>query len=211
MAPEPEVRDPKPEEIQQKIEETRSALTEKLETLENEVRGTVQNVTSTVEDTIENVKETVHETVQTVKRTFDLNYQVDRHPWGMVGLSFASGLVSAALLQGARHRYYPARSYEANLGFQSAPHSTARAAEGPSVLGWLANQFQPELEKVKEMAIGAAIGFIRDAVKQSVPPSMTNQISEVFDSATQKLGGRPVSGPILETPHHAVPPGRAAW
>jgi ElaB/YqjD/DUF883 family membrane-anchored ribosome-binding protein len=103
--------DPQPDVIREQIEETRSSLTEKLETLEAEVKGTVESAKEavqetletakeTVQDTISSVKETVHNASETVKRTFDLPYQVDRHPWGMVLLSFAGGLVGGAFLGG---------------------------------------------------------------------------------------------------------------
>src|SRR5919204_269414 len=84
--------------IRQQIDQTRSSLTEKLETLEQEVRGTVQSAKATVEETIENVRSTVHGTVESVKRTFDVNYQVDRHPWVMMGGSVLAGYAVGCLL-----------------------------------------------------------------------------------------------------------------
>src|SRR5436305_1512 len=83
-------------QIRQDIEQTRESLTEKLEVLEYEVKetiadakdtvtGTIETAKQTVEDITSNVKETVQDTVATVKRTFDLPYQVNQHPWGMIG------------------------------------------------------------------------------------------------------------------------------
>src|SRR5262249_54043362 len=83
--------DAEPEVIRQDIEQTRSALTEKLETLEEEVMGTVRNAKETVEETIENVAETVQETVETVQRTFDLEYQMQQRPWVLIGGSVGAG------------------------------------------------------------------------------------------------------------------------
>ena len=40
---------------------------------------------------METVKGTVGETVETVKRTFDVPYQVDQHPWLMVGGATLAG------------------------------------------------------------------------------------------------------------------------
>ena len=92
--------DQEPEVIRQQIDQTRSALTEKLETRENQVRDTVTNAKTTVEETIGSVKSTVHETVATVKRTFDLPYQVERHPWGMFGGSILVGYLVGTLWPG---------------------------------------------------------------------------------------------------------------
>ena len=55
--------------IRKKMEETRTSLTEKLETLEEQVAGTVQGATAAVSDTVETVKDSVEETVSTVKDT----------------------------------------------------------------------------------------------------------------------------------------------
>src|SRR5262245_24400559 len=94
-----------PEMIRQQMEETRSALTEKLETLEHQVIGTVaeantavadtvDNVKEAVQDTVEVVKETVQETVESVKQTLDISVQMDRHPWLFLGASVAAGYVA---------------------------------------------------------------------------------------------------------------------
>lgn len=109
MADEPEV-------IRDQMQETRTALTEKLEALESQVSSTVQNATSAVTDTVQAVKEsvsdtvgsvkdTVEETVETVKDSvrdvFDLPGHVDRHPWVAMLGSVAAGYVAGRLLHGA--------------------------------------------------------------------------------------------------------------
>ncbi len=75
----------------QGIENTRSAMTEKLDKLEARVRETVEGAQSSVADIVETVKDTVGETVETVKRTLDVQYQVDQHPWLMVGGAALAG------------------------------------------------------------------------------------------------------------------------
>lgn len=108
----------------QNIEDTRLAMTEKLEMLEERVRETVEGAASTVEDIVGNVKETVDttveavkqtveetkssvegivenvkgtvgETVESVKHTFDLSYQVNQRPWLMVGGAVVAGYLLA--------------------------------------------------------------------------------------------------------------------
>jgi prophage DNA circulation protein len=51
----------------QDIEDTRSAITEKLEILEERVRETVEGAQSSVEDIVENVKDMVDTTVEAVR------------------------------------------------------------------------------------------------------------------------------------------------
>src|SRR5687768_15493213 len=90
--------------IREKMEGTRSSLTEKLETLEKQVVNTVQDATSSVTETVEAVKDTVNtvretvqdtvqDTVNTVKGFFDIPGHVNRHPWAAVGGSVAVGFI----------------------------------------------------------------------------------------------------------------------
>jgi len=107
--------EPEPEVIRQQMEETRSALTDKLEKLENQVIGTVQEATSAVadsvgtvkeavQDTVASVKESVQATVETVKETFDLPRQVEKRPWTMLVGSAALGFLGGYLLGGGREQ-----------------------------------------------------------------------------------------------------------
>jgi ElaB/YqjD/DUF883 family membrane-anchored ribosome-binding protein len=197
MATEPDVTD-----LHQEIDQTRADLTEKLETLESQVRETVASATENVGETIENVTSTVQETVDTVKRTFDLRYQVQERPWTMVGSAVVAGLVVGAVVgQQSRARTWGQASH-GPAGFlapqPSRPEPSLPAREQPSFLDGLAQRFEPEVEKVKGLAIGFVAELIRDWVKQAVP-AFRQQIEEVMNSATTKLGGEPVRGPVFET------------
>jgi ElaB/YqjD/DUF883 family membrane-anchored ribosome-binding protein len=228
MASEPDVN-----RLHEEIDQTRANLTEKLQTLENQVMGTVQSalgtvsnarenvegtieqVTSTVQETVETVKSTVEETVEQVKKTFDLDYQMQVRPWFLVGGSVAAGLLVGALVgresRGVRHGGfrgftghhpgpYPPAEGRAAPEMESAGTYLAPRSEpaGPSFFQGLLQQFRPELEKVKEMAIGYAAGAVRDMVKQSLP-AFGQQIDEIMNDVTNKLGGTPVQGPVLST------------
>jgi ElaB/YqjD/DUF883 family membrane-anchored ribosome-binding protein len=109
-----------PELIRDQMQETRTALTEKLEALEQKVTGTVdstasavaetvQNLTDTVQETVGTVKETVastvdtvsetvESTVETVKDTFDIPGHVQRHPWIAMAGSVATGFLLGRML-----------------------------------------------------------------------------------------------------------------
>ena len=63
MAHEPE------EMIKQQMLETRAALADKLETLEQQVVGTVHSATSAVTDTVACVKEAVQQTVESARES----------------------------------------------------------------------------------------------------------------------------------------------
>jgi ElaB/YqjD/DUF883 family membrane-anchored ribosome-binding protein len=205
MAQEPDV-------IRQEIEETRASLTDKIETLEAEVRDTVQTARATVEQTIESVKDTVHGTVDSVKQTFDVRHHVEAHPWGMFGGSVLAGLAIGWLLPGrprperwmvhraadsARPNGKPTESLASSEATERWPRDLKAEASGPGLLERLADQFGDEIEKVKGIAIGAAVSALRDLAKQQLP-SLAPQIDEVMNSATTKLGGEPIRGPLFE-------------
>src|SRR5271166_5960334 len=88
------------DEMRQEIDCTRAAMADKLEALEDRVMGTVQSAQETVEDSLQLAKDTV----ATVKRNFDLKYQVEQHPWMMVGGCFLAGLAVGGLFLRVRRR-----------------------------------------------------------------------------------------------------------
>ena len=119
--------------LRQQISESRGALAEKLEMLEEKVAEsvhsatasvaeatasvveTVQNATasvsetvgsvnSAVQGTVENVKNTMSETVQSLKESFDLFEQTRRHPWPTIAGAVAVGFVAARLLNSDERR-----------------------------------------------------------------------------------------------------------
>jgi ElaB/YqjD/DUF883 family membrane-anchored ribosome-binding protein len=217
-----EVTDLDPEEakLRQEMEDTRTSMTEKLERLEtkvastvegaaNAVTETVESVKGAVEGTVETVKESVQGTVEAVKDTFNLSLQVDRHPWLMVGGSVAVGFAVGHLVGGST----PATETTSQPAAARKPHKhhgngfsgaapekgrTAAKAEGPSLLGKLTQQFGPEIDKLKGLALGAMLGLVRDMVNKATPPQVGSQIAQVIDDITCKLGGKPIAGPVSE-------------
>jgi ElaB/YqjD/DUF883 family membrane-anchored ribosome-binding protein len=220
--------DNEPEEvIKHQMLETRASLAEKLETLEQQVVGTVQSATNAVADTVESVKEavqdtvekaksSVQETVEAVKETFDLPRQVRAHPWAMVGGSVALGYVGGCLLERARsrakERYYepapslstlahrPKSERDGGLANSHAPFSREAApllADQQGLLSGVGETFKTELTKLKGLALGTMLGAVRDMVTQRLPPQLAPDLAEVIDNLTVKLGGKPIEGPVL--------------
>jgi len=212
--------------IRHRIDETRSALTEKLETLEREVRGTVcdarEAVTGTVEtvrdtlnSTVFNVRDSVNSTVGTVRETVEdamcslkealnLEHQTQAHPWIMLGGSMAAGYVVGCMLP------EPGRKHErATLSHPAYTHQTGEASAWrqpqdsapaqPGIMSGLMKQFGPEIDKVKGLAIGAALGLVRDLLKQQVPQNFAANVDELINNVTTKLGGEPVHGSVLSS------------
>jgi ElaB/YqjD/DUF883 family membrane-anchored ribosome-binding protein len=210
--------DQEPETIKQDIEQTASSLKDKVEMLEEKVVGTVKGTTEAVSDTVENVKEsvaetietvkeTVSETVQSVKQAFDVCYQTRQHPWLMMCGSMAAGFAVGKLLgprrsESARSDALPTSSATA---YQAAPtrqtaYASAPSTNGirPGLLSRFFGKFEPEINQVKEMAIGTMFGFLRDLAKQALPERLSAKVDDVMNRVTTKLGGEPIHGPVMQ-------------
>lgn len=207
----------------QSVQGTVDSVRDTMENVTGSVGGAVEGVkesfagaAASMQDTFagaaESVRETFHNVSESVRDTFDFPKQVDRHPWLMVGGAVAVGFVAGKLLD-----YGP----EAMEAVHSAAHTGGRLAQSAASLaaatasaagatasasgGWMAaleKMFGPEVSKVKEMAIGALGGILRDVAVQAAPEPMARQVREIIDGLTSKLGGKPVDGPVL-TPRPA--------
>jgi len=234
------------EVIRQQMEDTRTSLTAKLETLEEKLVSTVQETTSAVQETVSTVKETVHEgveavhetvatvkegvneSVETVKDFFDIQAQVNHHPWLMVGGSVAVGFTLGMLTNRASsmpmHSSYGGNGHGWNgngIGYkaattngnghgwaqQSAPMPTASApapaapaapatsatsAPASTVVSSLLSMFGPEIDRLKGLALGAALGTVREMLATSVPSHLGDQLRGIVDDVTRKVGGQPL-------------------
>jgi hypothetical protein len=207
------------EMIKHQMEETRSSLTEKLETLEEKVVDTVEGTTHAVTDTVENVKEAVEETVEKVKDSvtttvktvtnlFNLKLQTERHPWVMMGGSVAAGFVLGRL-QDRVFSQSPALAscppvstgrWEEGYAESRRPETGYAASAPPARESWLSgltSLFGPEINKLKSLAIGTLFGAAREMISKAVPGEIGNRITEVIDRITTKLGGEPLPASAL--------------
>jgi ElaB/YqjD/DUF883 family membrane-anchored ribosome-binding protein len=206
MDKESDLSNQRPEEIRHQIEETRSSLTEKLETLEHEVKetvrgatdavvGTVQSVRSTVECTVEAVKGTVESTLESVRRTFDVQRQVKNHPWAMVGGSIALGyLVGSVTARQRRPVNYVSGGYaSADTGwsppepsssdrFEEARKTLADTSREQSEGGWpqetsFLSQVAQEFAPELEQVKKLAIGVAIGLVRDAIKDAIPENLS----------------------------------
>jgi len=210
-----------PEVIHRQMEETRTALQEKLETLEEQVKNTVQGATEAVSDTVETVKDavqetvatvkdTVQETVTSVKETLDLSRQVRQHPWGMFLGATAVGFLGTRWLRGvgtptrlagqprATTNGEMANGRYTNVNLPPQPLTSAQPnGTQPSVKrSWFSDRYQEEMTKLKALALGVIGGTVREILTESTAPTLAEPIKEMVDGITAKLGGRVMESPI---------------
>ena len=206
------------EVIRNQMDETRSALAEKLEILENQVTGTVLEATEAVSESVGNVKEAVETTVQavqesvrdaveSVKDAFDLRAQVAAHPWIVMGGAAALGFLGGCLTRNSASRQQataPEQSSASTSRSSDIEHVGAAAEpvptsspRHPSWTAQLEEVFGEELKQVKGLALGTLMSLARDLVVKAAPPQMASQLSELADNLTVKLGGQPMHGKLL--------------
>jgi ElaB/YqjD/DUF883 family membrane-anchored ribosome-binding protein len=130
------------EVIRQQMDETRAAMSDKIETLENQVVDTVQAATAAVSETVGSVKDIVHDSLQTVKDsvqdtvesvkdTFDLPRQVNRRPWTMFAGAAALGYLGGYLLSGSNGSHAGRSEKSDSVGLAVRAH-TAMKGNGAS-------------------------------------------------------------------------------
>jgi len=194
--------------IRDQMAETRTALSEKLEALQEQVVGTVEGTTRTVtetvsavqeavEDTVGTVKESVQETVETVKSAFDLTEHTQKHPWLMVGGAVAVGYVGGRLLMGHDYTALPPGSN--GTAAPAPPSRTAAAASAVSsaasgAASWLESLAGPLMKQVEGLALGVLAGVAADLVQSSAPEAMRGQLHEMVEKFASGVGTTPIRG-----------------
>jgi ElaB/YqjD/DUF883 family membrane-anchored ribosome-binding protein len=211
-----------PELIRDQMQDTRTALTEKLDTLGQKVAETVESITTpvtetvqtvkeAVSNTVETVKDTVSESVDSVKETFNLAHQVEKHPWPMMLGSLAAGFVLGRLLPSpervfrsvgaeidrlAGTRASSARDYPRTMR-PAEPRPEPPSEKKGGLFDHLTSVFEEELDKLKGLGVSVGVGLLRDLMSQSVQGEIGGRLREWMDDLTEKLGAKPLSEPVV--------------
>jgi ElaB/YqjD/DUF883 family membrane-anchored ribosome-binding protein len=216
------------EVIKHQMLETRTALTEKLEALEERVVSTVKDTTEAVEETVgavkdavestvDNVKDTVTETVdtvkETVKETFDIHHQFEAHPWMMLGGATLVGYLGGCLLDSGRSACRAGSNGWSRLeGHGGRPEERPRpeplrsepAPSGPSLWDKAVEALGPAISKLEGLAIGAATGVVGKMLLEAAPEALRGDLEGVINDITRALGGKPI--PDLQRPDDSAHP-----
>src|SRR5262249_45649104 len=133
--------------------------------------------------------------------------QTERHPWVMFGGSIALGCASSILLDQISHVSEPLHEPRSNVppalgnGRQNG-EASAGTLQVPRQLDWLSSlmdEFRPQLTKLKGLAIGAAMGVVRDIVAESIPEPIRPQFTDVMNEMTVKVGGEPIHSSLIQS------------
>jgi ElaB/YqjD/DUF883 family membrane-anchored ribosome-binding protein len=196
------------EPIRQDIEEIRDSMTDKMEQIESRVRGTVDNVRETVDTTVESVKRSfdVKQQVQdrpwaafglavlagftlgslggggsssnkermySSKQSRDYRYQGDTH------------------MRGEAMRYYPEPGSRNEYQFNQASYQGGyrggeqqhQQRQQSGFMNDFMGQFGGELDTIKNAAMAAGVGMLRDVIKQNLP-----QFNQEYNRLQQENG-----------------------
>jgi ElaB/YqjD/DUF883 family membrane-anchored ribosome-binding protein len=156
-------------------EQTRAALTHKLETLELRLR-----------DSIDKVKETV-------KKSVDVPYQVKQRPWTMFGLSMLLGCAAGrlAIWKGAEFR----RS-------DTAAKLTKTVEQGIDSVDQMVRKignvdYANQLSVVKGATIGAMASLLSELARRAVPTFL----AQVEKYSQNKTNGQPLKKEVTDQAH----------
>jgi len=193
------------EVIREDMEKTRESLTEKLETLEKKLVDSVHGATSAVKETMSTVKETMHDSVETVKDAVDIPAHVDRQPWLMFGGAVLAGYVLGSLFDNRKESATPTLpSAQPFRGSPQQPQGNGHSkrekreqAAQPKKESWLA-MLEPEVNHLKGLALGVALGTVREMLTEQIPPHLAGELRGVIDAVTKKVGGEPLPSADFE-------------
>jgi len=212
--------------VTETVESVKAAVQDTVDTVKDTVQDTVDTVKDTVQGTVDTVRGTVQDTVDTVKSSLDISEHVQRHPWAMLLGSAAVGYVGTCLLE--RSWSAPSRtalppgpvptgepSMRGSSGYRFADHeafaSTQRTSEpvteakpaskaeakSESWFSTLNDMFGNEIAQLKGLAIGTVLGVAREMLTTNTPPPIGQELGQMIDTLTTKLGGRPIHASFL--------------
>jgi ElaB/YqjD/DUF883 family membrane-anchored ribosome-binding protein len=204
------------ETLEQQVKETVQEATDSVQTVKEAVQETVGTVKETVQDTVESVKGTVQDTVESVKQSLNVSDHVRNHPWLFFAGAATVGFVGTRWLserQELRERYdttfmpppRPVMMASSTApaarpnGARPAPTASSSASEAktPSFWSKITEHYGDELKRLQGLAIGTVAAVVRQMIEPATPPAIAEQVHEILDSFTTKLGGTPVHGPLF--------------
>lgn len=178
-----------PEEIRQQIDGARAALDEKLQTVESNVK----------------------ETVEAAKQKLSPAHYVESNPWACFGAAVGIGFLVGQLTVGSSHSRpsVPEMSGRGFRGLSSLAENNVStngnsnghsSSHGGGALAGIASSglmmaatkfFDKEIRDLRNYAIGQAMSVAKEVVKGAVSPDLAPRVGEVFDRASRYMGATP--------------------
>jgi ElaB/YqjD/DUF883 family membrane-anchored ribosome-binding protein len=207
-------------ELTTKLEAIEHKIRDTVADARSAVVDTVETVRHSVDHAVRAVNGSLHSTVDSVKHAIDPVRQVERRPWTMLAASVAAGYVLGCVAPRRRpvnrtvfrtseetflaHAGNGGRRPESNGVRTIVPPTSASVVKsGVPERGFirqLTENFAPEIQQIKRLALGSAMNFARNMITQSIAPPLGPELAAVMDRLTTTLGGVPLGGRVPECP-----------
>jgi len=209
--------------IRNQMDETRTALAEKIELLEKQVTNTVQGAAQSVGDTVETVKQTVGDTVETVKHAvedtvnsmktsvqesihavgeaFSIKHHVENHPWPMMAGAVAVGFVGGYMMFNRSENQRAEDKFRRLASSQGRPPEQQYGAYEPSPSAMPAAPRRASNGSMRDMrgssSSNAFQEWLRPATQQLQSLAIGAALSVLRDVITRAVP-KPMEGQITE-------------
>lgn len=179
------------------LHQSSARMVQDVNQMADHLQETLDSARRAANETVESVKESV----ENIKQSVDVRHHVENHPWAMVAGATAMGYVGGVLLKSAApathvHSYHPAPGPYSGTGqgFPGGQHpeKPAEPSLHEGIMSKLGEVLGPEMQVLREIAIGMMFSVLRDAVSNAVPKNVEQPISEMFNGAALRFGGRPL-------------------
>jgi ElaB/YqjD/DUF883 family membrane-anchored ribosome-binding protein len=160
------------------IADTRAAMAEKLEQLEERVQETMRETKMSVLDIVDHVRDTAEsfidrteKVVEQTKQGLDPRYQTNRHPWLMMGAAVLAGFVIGTI----EHRQTSGRPVgSSRYAYQGPPYGRgSRHVPRTNIWDGVVGKLQEEIEYAKRALMKEGRTFIHDFFQQVLPALLT--------------------------------------
>ena len=177
------------------IVDTRVAISEKLELLEQRIRDTAEGATMKFSRMLDETSQSVNQMVDKTKAALDPVHKVDEYPWLMLGGAVAAGFLIGLMDARNRYRsgvypYYPAGAHASHVmpeeGRQKQAESSrregvyeyypsrpspGRQAERKQTSMWdsIVKEFSQEAEQAKSVLIEVGRSVMMEMARKMVP------------------------------------------
>jgi ElaB/YqjD/DUF883 family membrane-anchored ribosome-binding protein len=203
------------------VQTATASMTDTVGTVTNAVQGTVDTVRSSLQGGVDSVKEAFDLSCQVEKNPWLMfggalaagyvtGLMLQRPPSSASNGARAYQGIEPSRYNGLRApeayeqpvangktngngRY--ANGYSGN-GASSESGARTQASSANSWSTLLTDKLGPEIAKLQSLAIGMAVGAMRDSVIRMAPDSIQKPLGEVIDSVTEKLGGQCLHGDL---------------
>ena len=159
------------------IYETRLAMTSKLEQLEQRVQESVQHAKTSAREVVDHTQDAAQQLIDRLedfmvdaRQAIDPRYQMNRHPWLMLGMALAAGYV-VGRLESRQAGSGPTGSptLTAVPSGRPAPVPGAGSTDQTNIWTHLSGRAREELDLLKKAALVMGQSLIHDIFTQVLP------------------------------------------